>query len=249
MAENKILEKEDLNKQSSINNTKAACSTLCDIVCQGTCQACEYICMSGCQTDCEVSCQLACEHCEIACQGGCQTGCQVYCQGPCEEVCQTTCQITCLSGQGPKPTFSASFTVQSPTSVSFFAEFKNGDSDYSRHRFVRISLNSNIIGDYYSNESSGGNNSFSGVITNLTPSTLYYWIVQLGYFNGPEDYQNPELASYSDQGMFETDAQGAQPYVYTTKNNITQWWPATAYIYTNDWKKAIISIYDEGWKS
>ena len=247
--------------------------------------------------------------------------------GHCED---TDCpNYQCPDSPTPSPTFTAYFLVQSSTSASFSASFQHGDSSYVRHRFVRVFLNGEMINDFDSDEVGGSSSTFSGTITGLTPQTLYYWTIQLGYYGGPSDYQDPQLTSYVDQDMFTTydevvanlivspfsdslsvpwsftasvntywslqidgveiytgsgdrqksgvytfttygshtfdlyvwnyseydvdsafviiEKPGAQPYIYTTKNGTTKWWPATAYVYSNGWKEATASIYDNGW--
>lgn len=140
---------------------------------------------------------------------------------------------TVVAQWSPLPALTGTFTAQSSTSASFTATFSNGDSSYLRHRFIRVWLNGSLIGDYYSSSAGGASSTFSGTITGLTPSTLYYWAIQLGYFEGPSDYQNPVMASYTDQGQFDTyDQPYASLTVPSETTSLTVPWSFTASVNT-----------------
>lgn len=90
-------------------------------------------------------------------------------------------------------------------------EFSGGDSSYSYAKRIRVSVTG--AGEYYftSPQTSGGYNTFSGVITGLTPGTFYSWFAWLqvmrpGGFGGDSFEQN---------GNFTTANTTPQPPIQT----------------------------------
>lgn len=81
------------------------------------------------------------------------------------------------------------------TKATVSGEFSGGDSSYSYAKRIRVSVTG--AGEYYftSPQTSGGYNTFSGVITGLTPGTFYSWfawlqVMQPGGFGGDSFEQN-----------------------------------------------------------
>lgn len=81
------------------------------------------------------------------------------------------------------------------TKATVSGEFSGGDSSYSYAKRIRVSVTG--AGEYYftSPQTSGGYNTFSGVITGLTPGTSYSWFAWLqvmrpGGFGGDSFEQN-----------------------------------------------------------
>lgn len=81
------------------------------------------------------------------------------------------------------------------TKATVSGEFSGGDSSYSYAKRIRVSVTG--AGEYYftSPQTSGGYNTFSGVITGLTPGTFYSWFAWLqvmrpGGFGGDSFEQN-----------------------------------------------------------
>lgn len=94
------------------------------------------------------------------------------------------------------------------TKATVSGEFSGGDSSYSYAKRIRVSVTG--AGEYYftSPQTSGGYNTFSGVITGLTPGTSYSWfawlqVMQPGGFGGDSFEQN---------GNFTTTPPVAQTY-------------------------------------
>lgn len=94
------------------------------------------------------------------------------------------------------------------TKATVSGEFSGGDSSYSYAKRIRVSVTG--AGEYYftSPQTSGGYNTFSGVITGLTPGTSYSWFAWLqvmrpGGFGGDSFEQN---------GSFTTAPPAAQTY-------------------------------------
>ena len=81
------------------------------------------------------------------------------------------------------------------TKATVSGEFSGGDSSYSYAKRIRVTVTG--AGEYYftSPQTSGGYNTFSGVITGLTPGTSYSWFAWLqvmrpGGFGGDSFEQN-----------------------------------------------------------
>ncbi len=97
------------------------------------------------------------------------------------------------------------------TKATVSGEFSGGDSSYSYAKRIRVSVTG--AGEYYftSPQTSGGYNTFSGVITGLTPGTFYSWFAWLqvmrpGGFGGDSFEQN---------GNFTTSNTAPQPPTQT----------------------------------
>lgn len=88
------------------------------------------------------------------------------------------------------------------TKATVSGEFSGGDESYAYARRIRVSITG--VGDYYftSPQTSGGYNTFSGVITGLSPGTFYSWFAWLQYrvtggFGGDSFEQNGNFTTAS----------------------------------------------------
>lgn len=86
--------------------------------------------------------------------------------------------------------------------------FSGGASDYSYNKRIYVTVLGNSTYYFYSPQTSGGYNTFSGTITGLDPKTTYYWQCQLQV----RVTGGWGTASYEDNGSFTTAPPAAQTY-------------------------------------
>lgn len=88
------------------------------------------------------------------------------------------------------------------TTAQIGGTFEGGDSGYSYQRFIRVTVTGYDSFDIYSDQSSGGYNTFGQTITGLTPGTTYTWTAVL-YVRVTGGWS---ATSYTDSGEFTTES-------------------------------------------
>lgn len=88
------------------------------------------------------------------------------------------------------------------TTAAIGGYFNGGDSSYSYQRFIRVTITGWGSVDIYSEQSSGGYNTFSGSVSGLSPGTTYSWTAVL-YYRTTGGWS---ATSYTDSGVFTTDS-------------------------------------------
>lgn len=98
------------------------------------------------------------------------------------------------------------------TTAAIGGYFSGGDSSYSYQRLIRVTINGWGSVDVYSEQSSGGYNTFNGSVSGLSPGTTYSWTAVL-YYRSTGGWV---ATSYTDSGTFAT--QGATYYTTIAYN-------------------------------
>lgn len=135
-------------------------------------------------------------------------------------------------------TLRVSIEATGTTTALLIASFTGGDSSYQYSRALKISG----IHDYdeyaESEETSGGNNTWSVELVDLEPNTRYRWTVDLCSWSGSWTV----VSGYTKTGSFTTDADD-NPTAYINNE------PYTPYIYTGSWDIYIPYWDTNGWNS
>lgn len=145
--------------------------------------------------------------------------------------------------------FNASFTAVGYTSAELNAVFTGGDPDYANYR--RIELVTHRIGELYqshyilSNESSGADNTFSGIISGLRSGETYTWTATLQYYDAAGWHSTPYGANGTVTMPVPPPVEDVILWVYTGG----QWKQARPWIYTSGWKQAEPWIYFGRWRN
>lgn len=90
--------------------------------------------------------------------------------------------------------------------------FNGGATDYGYQRFVRLTIAGWGSTDIYSDQTSGGYNTFGAEITGLTAGTTYNWTAVL-YYRTAGGWT---ASDYTDSGTFDTPAEEHTYYGYLT---------------------------------
>lgn len=126
------------------------------------------------------------------------------------------------------------------TGASIYGKFSGGDSSYSYQKLIYVSIPGiGTVGPIYSTEQSGGENTFSGSVTGLTPGTSYTWSASL-YVRTTGGWT---ASSYTDSGSFATPGSSGGGTVTPTEDG---------YIWVSNgsgWQKGIIWVSNgTGWQ-
>lgn len=117
--------------------------------------------------------------------------------------------------------------------------FSGGATDYNYQRYLHVVINGYGEFDVYSNEYSGGYNTFAHKITGLSANTVYTWSATL-YARTTGGWA---ASSYTASGAFVTSNVVGNAYIYTD-----QWRRYTPYIYTDKWRPYTAKIYTDRWR-
>lgn len=136
--------------------------------------------------------------------------------------------------------FSVSIESTGNTTAELYGTFSGGDNSYSYQRYIRVSIDGYGSFDVYSDETSGGENTFTDSITDLSPGTTYSWTATL-YVRVPGGW---DATSYTDSGAFTTQGgEASNAYIYLGK-----WYNAIPYVYVGSWQPASGKIYLDDWR-
>lgn len=123
-------------------------------------------------------------------------------------------------------------------SAQFAAYFEGGDPAYQNHRNVEVRIYDAgtlvRVQDFLSVQASGGDNSFSGIISPLAAGKAYTWDAVLQYY----DAQGWHDTSYISSGSFSLPEPPPPPPTHEVQ----------AWVYDGGWKRAEPWVYSGGWK-
>lgn len=141
--------------------------------------------------------------------------------------------------------FSCDITSYGQTAAYISATFTGGDANYSRYRYIKVTIGGQELALIRSTTQGGANSSFGSTTGGLSPGTTYYYTAVLCYDDGQG---NIVETSYTDSGYFTTDSPPPSSKIRIYAGGT--WYEATPYIFNgSQWVEATPYIYNGGWQS
>ena len=140
-------------------------------------------------------------------------------------------------------------TAVGPTRAQLAAAFTGGDPDYTRDRYLRLTLDGRTqdLADDSPGSPDYGSSDWNREISPLSPGTTYAWSAVLVYVDGQGNRVETGYAAYGSFTTPDDAPTAAGPYIRTG----SAWVPAAPYVWTGSaWKPAAATLWTgSAWRS